>query len=92
MGWGSACRRWDGKQQQNVDDLSRDVDTANGTINPIFDKEKEQNRLKEAQLIGEIGGQAMDMARTQGDIIGLEEALKANPALKGDAKALRETK
>ncbi len=80
------------KQQQNVDDLSRDTDNANGSIGPIFDKEKEQNRLKEAQLIGEIGGQAMDIARTQGDILGLETALKANPALKGDAEALRETK
>ncbi|WP_181952664.1 cytidine deaminase-like fold-containing protein, partial [Yersinia canariae] len=80
------------KQQQNVDDLSRDTDNANGSIGPIFDKEKEQNRLKEAQLIGEIGGQAMDIARTQGDIIGLETALKANPKLKGDAEALRETK
>ncbi|CRY57269.1 putative hemolysin [Yersinia intermedia] len=34
----------------------------------------------------------MDIARTQGDILGLETALKANPALKGDAEALRETK
>ncbi|CNH42730.1 putative adhesin [Yersinia kristensenii] len=49
------------KQQQNVDDLSRDTDNANGSIGPIFDKEKEQNCLKEAQLIGEIGGQAMDI-------------------------------
>uniref|UniRef100_UPI001643ED74 VENN motif pre-toxin domain-containing protein n=1 Tax=Yersinia alsatica TaxID=2890317 RepID=UPI001643ED74 len=80
------------KQQQNVEDLSRDTDNANGSIGPIFDKEKEQNRLREAQLIGEIGGQAMDIARTQGDIIGLEAALKANPKLKGDAEALRETK
>lgn len=72
--------------------MSRDTDNANGSINPIFDKEKEQNRLKEAQLIGEIGGQAMDIALTQGDIIGLEAALKANPTLKGDAEALRETK
>ncbi|WP_261371693.1 hemagglutinin repeat-containing protein [Yersinia aleksiciae] len=62
------------KQQQNVDDLSRDVDNANGSINPIFDKEKEQSRLKEAQLIGEIGGQAMDIARTQGKIIATNAA------------------
>ncbi|CNH42676.1 hemagglutinin repeat-containing protein [Yersinia kristensenii] len=80
------------KQQQNVDDLSRDVENANGSIGPIFDKEKEQNRLREAQLIGEIGGQAMDIARTQGDILGLDAALKANPTLQGDADALRETK
>ncbi|EIS59903.1 hypothetical protein YPPY64_2957, partial [Yersinia pestis PY-64] len=44
-------------QQQNVDDLSRDVEQANNALSPIFDKEKEQNRLKEAQLIGEIGSQ-----------------------------------
>ncbi|MDA5550386.1 VENN motif pre-toxin domain-containing protein, partial [Yersinia massiliensis] len=62
------------KQQQNVDDLSRDTDNANGSIGPIFDKEKEQNRLREAQLIGEIGGQAMDIARTQGDIIATKAA------------------
>ncbi|EPX9372607.1 hemagglutinin repeat-containing protein [Yersinia ruckeri] len=89
---GSITIRETDKQQQNVDDLSRDTDNANDRIDPIFDKEKEQRRLKEAQLIGEIGGQAMDIARTQGDINGLEKALKHHPELKGDAKALRETK
>ncbi|WP_145599483.1 hemagglutinin repeat-containing protein [Yersinia alsatica] len=56
------------KQQQNVDDLSRDVEHANNALTPIFDKEKEQNRLKEAQLIGEIGGQVFDVISTQGQI------------------------
>ncbi|MGM7884792.1 VENN motif pre-toxin domain-containing protein, partial [Yersinia enterocolitica] len=88
---GTITVRDTGKQQQNVDDLSRDTDHANGSINPIFDKEKEQNRLKESQLIGEIGGQVMDIARTQGDILGLKAALKANPTLQGDVKALRDT-
>ncbi|WP_262240767.1 hypothetical protein [Serratia liquefaciens] len=32
----------------------RDTDNANGSIGPIFDKEKEQNRLKQVQPIGEI--------------------------------------
>ncbi|MGC6390138.1 hypothetical protein ACMV8I_21285, partial [Ewingella sp. S1.OA.A_B6] len=63
-------------QKQDVDELSRDVEHANQTLYPIFDKEKEQNRLKEAQLIGEIGSQAMDIARTQGKI----EATKAGKA------------
>ncbi|EKN6369566.1 hemolysin, partial [Yersinia enterocolitica] len=35
------------KQQQNVTDLSRDVEHANNALSPIFDKEKEQNRLRE---------------------------------------------
>ncbi|POW58502.1 filamentous hemagglutinin [Candidatus Pantoea alvi] len=61
------------KQQQDVAQLNRDTDHASdGSISPIFDKEKEQNRLKQAQLIGDIGGQAMDVIRTQGDIAGLK--------------------
>ncbi|HHH1341450.1 TPA: hemagglutinin, partial [Yersinia enterocolitica] len=49
------------KQQQNVADLSRDVEHTNNAITPIFDKEKEQNHLREAQLIGEIGSQVSDV-------------------------------
>uniref|UniRef100_UPI0027E40969 hemagglutinin repeat-containing protein n=1 Tax=Serratia marcescens TaxID=615 RepID=UPI0027E40969 len=42
------------KQQQDVAQLNRDTEHANdGSISPIFNKEKEQNRLKQAQLIGE---------------------------------------
>ncbi|ALX95979.1 hypothetical protein AV650_21630 [Serratia fonticola] len=77
------------KQAQSVDDLSRDVEHANQTLSPIFDKEKEQNRLKEAQLIGEIGGQVADIARTQGDINGLAAAKKEHGDLPLDK--LRET-
>ncbi|MBG3039712.1 VENN motif pre-toxin domain-containing protein, partial [Proteus mirabilis] len=60
-------------QTQDITQLSRDTDHANdGSINPIFDKEKEQNRLKQSQLIGEIGNQAMDIIRTEGEIAGLK--------------------
>ena len=62
-----------GAQQQDVKTLSHDVEHANNSVSPIFDKEKEQNRLRQAQLIGEIGSQAMDIIRTQGSI----EAAKA---------------
>ncbi|OQP30258.1 hypothetical protein [Pantoea latae] len=55
-------------QTQDVSGLSRDVEHANQTLSPIFDKEREQNRLQEAQLIGEIGNQAADIARTEGQI------------------------
>ncbi len=75
------------KQQQNVDDLSRDTDNANGSIGPIFDKEKEQNRLKEAQLIGEIGGQVSDIVRTQGKIAE-EKALKDPEAIQAAKETL----
>ncbi|WP_339099351.1 glycohydrolase toxin TNT-related protein [Yersinia enterocolitica] len=73
------------KQQQNVADLSRDVERANNALSPIFDKEKEQNRLREAQLIGEIGSQVSDVIRTQGDINGLKAAKEKLGPLKENA-------
>jgi len=86
---GSVVIRDRANQQQDVNALSRDTDNANGSIGPIFDKEKEQNRLKLAQLIGEIAGQTMDIVRTQGDINGLQKAKDKHPGL--DAIALRKT-
>ena len=44
------------------------------TLYTYLDKEKELNRLKAAQLIGEIGAQAGDIARTQGEIIATRAA------------------
>lgn len=61
-------------QKQDVADLSRDTEHANDSISPIFDKEKEQKRLQEIQLIGEVGAQAADVARTQGDLAGRKAA------------------
>ncbi|WP_330984958.1 MULTISPECIES: hemagglutinin repeat-containing protein [Enterobacterales] len=62
------------KQQQDVADLSRDTEHANDSISPIFDKEKEQKRLQEIQLIGDVGSQAIDVANTQGDLAGRKAA------------------
>ncbi|MBG6286904.1 hemagglutinin repeat-containing protein [Pseudomonas nitroreducens] len=64
-------------QQQDVASLSRDVEHANGSISPIFDKEKEQRRLQEVQLIAQIGSQSMDIIRTNGEIKANEEGRKA---------------
>lgn len=70
---GTLIIRNEDKQQQDTAQLNRDTVHANdGSISPIFNKEKEQSRLKQAQLIGEIGGQAMDVIRTQGEIAGLK--------------------
>ncbi|XSS63550.1 hemagglutinin repeat-containing protein [Pseudomonas sp. B11] len=55
-------------QKQDVTTLSHDVEHANGSISPIFDKEKEQKRLRQVQLIGDIGTQVADVVRTQGAI------------------------
>ncbi|TNP82313.1 hemagglutinin repeat-containing protein, partial [Escherichia coli] len=51
-------------QKQDVADLNCDAAHANQTLSPIFDREKEQQRLQQAQLIGEIGNQVADIART----------------------------
>jgi len=64
-------------QQQDIASLSRDVEHANGSISPIFDKEKEQRRLQEVQLIAQIGSQSMDIIRTNGEIKANEEGRKA---------------
>ncbi|UIL51050.1 hemagglutinin repeat-containing protein [Pantoea agglomerans] len=60
------------KQAQDVAALSRDVAGANPGLDKIFDKEKEQRRMETAQLLAEIGSQAGDIARTQGEIAGIQ--------------------
>ncbi|MCT4700254.1 hypothetical protein MUA00_00110, partial [Enterobacteriaceae bacterium H6W4] len=64
---GSIVIRDKDKQKQDVADLSRDVENANGSIAPIFDKEKEQQRLKEAQVISQISGQMSNIVMTLGE-------------------------
>ncbi|MEM8181283.1 hypothetical protein Q4R69_06090 [Morganella morganii subsp. sibonii] len=61
-------------QKQDVADLSRDTDNAHSALNQIFDKEKEQNRVKEQQLLGEIGVQVIDIARTHAKANATEKA------------------
>ncbi|WP_230492803.1 hemagglutinin repeat-containing protein, partial [Martelella alba] len=46
------------QQRQDVAELSRDTDHANGSINPIFDQEQAHRRLQQAQLIIDLGAQA----------------------------------
>ncbi|ENJ8539902.1 TPA: hemagglutinin repeat-containing protein [Raoultella planticola] len=79
---GTLIVRDQGQQTQNVANLSRDVEHANQTLSPIFDKEKEQQRLQQTQLIGEIGNQVADIARTEGQISAIN-AGKAELAARG---------
>ncbi|WP_276203295.1 hemagglutinin repeat-containing protein [Pectobacterium brasiliense] len=81
---GTLLLRDTAKQVQDIATLSRDVEHANNALSPIFNKEKEQKRLKQAQLIGEIGAQVMDIVRTEGEL----KAQKAAEA-KGDSKVKR---
>lgn len=74
-------------QTQNVADLSRDTDNANGHIDKIFDKDKVANKLEFAQGMQELG------QRVAGDVSSYqmqaaenetrERLLKANPQYAG---------
>ncbi|WP_228264985.1 VENN motif pre-toxin domain-containing protein [Klebsiella pneumoniae] len=82
---GSIVIRDGANQQQDVTGLSRDAAHANQTLSPIFDKEKEQNRLATAQKIGEIGRQVSDVLVTQGKLNA--QAAQSDPAARAAARA-----
>jgi filamentous hemagglutinin len=53
-------------QQQNVSELSRDTDTANGSIGKIFDKDKVASDMELAKGITELAGQfSSDLSRNK---------------------------
>lgn len=78
---GSIIIRDKENQKQDVADLSRDTENANGSIAPIFDKEKEQQRLKEAQVISQISGQMSNIVMTLGETDAMKTARKEHPDL-----------
>ncbi|MCG9111050.1 hypothetical protein [Laribacter hongkongensis] len=61
---GTITIRDQNRQQQDVATLNRDVEHAANGLSPIFDKEREQQRLAEAQVIGEIDGQLIQVVAT----------------------------
>ncbi|MBV8042003.1 hemagglutinin repeat-containing protein, partial [Pluralibacter sp.] len=89
IGAGTITIRDKDNQTQDVASLDRDTAHANGSIDPIFDKEKEQQRIREAQLISEIGSQAGDIATTQGAIQGLNA--QKDPKKLAEARAQLES-
>ncbi|MFC0181012.1 hypothetical protein [Thorsellia kenyensis] len=55
-------------QTQDIGTLNRDVDNAHHSLDKIFDKDKEQERLDEEKLISDIGNQLSHIVRTEGQI------------------------
>ncbi|EHH7870919.1 contact-dependent inhibition effector tRNA nuclease [Escherichia coli] len=76
-------------QKQDIAGLSRDPENANDSIAPIFDREKEQKRLQEAQVISQISGQMSNIVMTYGETEAMKAAWKEHPGM-SDAQ-LRET-
>ncbi len=70
-------------QTQNVADLSRDTDNANGHIDRIFDKDKVARKLEFAQGIQELGqrvaGDVSSYKMQEAKAEATERLLKANP-------------
>nr|WP_024967752.1 hemagglutinin repeat-containing protein [Pantoea sp. IMH] len=77
-------------QQQDVAGLSRDVENANPGLDKIFNREKEQRRQQQAQLIAEIGSQAADIARTQGELTAMKKATESMKAVTPAQRAAAE--
>ncbi|MFC0179761.1 hemagglutinin repeat-containing protein [Thorsellia kenyensis] len=65
-------------QTQDIDTLNRDTDNAHQSLDKIFDKDKEQERLDEEKLISDIGNQLSNIVRTEGQI--RAEKAKNDPA------------
>ncbi|WP_437216599.1 hemagglutinin repeat-containing protein [Pectobacterium sp. LFLA-215] len=74
---GSLIIRDQANQQQDVSELSRDVEHANQSISPIFDKAKEQQRLSRLRLIGDVVNQGVDITLTQGQIMANNAGINA---------------
>ena len=74
-------------QTQNVADLSRDTDNANGHIDRIFDKDKVARKLEFAQGIQELGqrvaGDVSSYKMQEAETEATERLLKANPQYAG---------
>lgn len=79
---GSIEIRGNDRQGQDVATLSRDAEHAANGLSPIFDKQKELDRLQVAQLLGEIGAQATQVVVTQ---MAMPAQLKAAEAARAEA-------
>ncbi len=64
-------------QQQDVSTLSRDVEHANQTLSPIFDKAAEQKRLQKVQLIGSIAASTMNTVLTERQLYANKQGMEA---------------
>ncbi|MFQ2298730.1 hemagglutinin repeat-containing protein [Aeromonas dhakensis] len=78
-------------QQQDLVSLHRDPTQAVNGLSPIFDKQKELERMQEAQLIGEVGQQATQMVVSH-HLAAANEKAKNDPeyANSKEYKALQE--
>ncbi|EHJ3658842.1 filamentous hemagglutinin N-terminal domain-containing protein [Salmonella enterica] len=73
---GSLIIRNTADQKQDISTLSRDTDHAANGLSPIFDKEKVQHQLQQAQMVSDISSQVLDIYNTNGAINATRRATK----------------
>ncbi|EEM8546713.1 filamentous hemagglutinin N-terminal domain-containing protein [Salmonella enterica] len=61
---GSLIVRNTADQTQDISALSRDTDHAANGLSPVFDKEKVQRQLQQAQMVSDISSQILDIYNT----------------------------
>ncbi|ECD7244760.1 hemagglutinin repeat-containing protein [Salmonella enterica] len=84
---GSLIVRNNADQKQDISTLSRDTDHAANGLSPIFDKEKVQRQLQQAQMVSDISSQVLDIYNTQAAIDATRQATEGmqNTSTRQDA-------
>ncbi|EDW6064629.1 filamentous hemagglutinin N-terminal domain-containing protein [Salmonella enterica subsp. enterica serovar Oslo] len=79
-------------QKQDISALSRDTDHAANGLSPIFDKEKVQRQLQQAQMVSDISSQVLDIYNTNEAISATQKATEnmQNTATRQNAMTLAE--
>ncbi|TKI04145.1 hemagglutinin repeat-containing protein [Martelella alba] len=78
--------------RQSIAGLSRDVARAHKTLDPLFDKTQERQRLQQVSLVAEIGAQVIDIASTAAAVSATKSAHQvAANAGERERTAARET-
>ncbi|EAW9117776.1 filamentous hemagglutinin N-terminal domain-containing protein [Salmonella enterica] len=73
---GSLIVRNTADQTQDISALSRDTDHAANGLSPVFDKEKVQRQLQQAQMVSDISSQILDIYNTHEAVSATRKATK----------------
>ncbi|EFR7201661.1 filamentous hemagglutinin N-terminal domain-containing protein [Salmonella enterica] len=73
---GSLIVRNTADQTQDISTLSRDTDHAANGLSPVFDKEKVQRQLQQAQMVSDISSQILDIYNTHEAVSATRKATK----------------
>ncbi|MDJ7444054.1 hemagglutinin repeat-containing protein [Salmonella enterica] len=89
---GSLIVRNTADQKQDTSTLSRDTEHAANGLSPIFDKEKVQRQLQQAQMVSDISSQVLDIYNTYEAINATRKATEdmQNAFTRQDARTLAE--